>query len=253
MDSLVFKNISVSFGENLILDDISFDLPKGEIMAIVGKSGSGKSTILNLIGGVFDPSKGELRYLNQDIYSFVKGYIPQNLGLLPWKKVYDNIFLANTINPKFEINRQEADEIIVELGVADLLNRYPMELSGGQRQRVALARLFVSYPDIFLMDEPFSALDTFTAETSLNLFLKMWKKRKTTTIVTTHNLHEAVRLGKKIMIISSTPGKVIKIIQNPLLEKGAERGEKEIFDFVNNIKGYMAEESDQVLSNQNGE
>ena len=150
--------------------------------------------------------------------------------------------MANVINKAIEIEEDEAIDIIKELGITELLERFPSELSGGQRQRVALARLFVSHPDILLMDEPFSALDTFTAETSRELFLKLWKKRKITTICTTHNLLEAVKLGKLILIMSKSPGRVLRIIQNPLFEKGADRTDDKFFKFAQHIQELMETE-----------
>ncbi|HTO14366.1 MAG TPA: ATP-binding cassette domain-containing protein [Edaphocola sp.] len=239
---LYLKNISVLFDERLILDDISFELPKGDIMVILGESGSGKSTILNLLAGVIQPSKGYLIFDNNPIDTFNKGYVPQNLGLLPWKKVKDNIFLAQKINPNLAHSKKEAFAILRELGIDKLMNRYPAELSGGQKQRVALARLFVSHPDILLMDEPFSALDTFTADTSRTLFLNLWEKRKTTTIITTHNLEEAIQLGKQILIMKSEPGRISKIIQNPLFGKEMAHNEFEFFEFAQKIKALMAAE-----------
>ncbi len=242
---LSIKNLTVYLDKNLVLEDISFDLQEGEILTVVGPSGSGKSTLLNIIGGIIKNYEGSVLFRNQPIKQLVKGYIPQNLGLLPWKKVEENIFLANKINKHLEISQEEAFEIINELGILDFLERYPSELSGGQKQRVALARLFVSRPDILLMDEPFSALDTFTAETSRTLFLELWKKRKITTIFTTHNLLEAVKLGKHILIMSKLPGKVLKIIENPLFEKGADRSDESYFKMAQHLQDLMEIERKQ--------
>lgn len=239
---LSIKNLRVHLDKNLVLDDISFDLKEGEILTVIGPSGSGKSTLLNVIGGIIKSYEGNVLFKNQPIDKLVKGYIPQNLGLLPWKKVKDNIFLAGKINKHLNITEDETFEIINELGIGDFLERYPAELSGGQQQRVALARLFVSRPDILLMDEPFSALDTFTAEASRNLFLELWKKRKITTIFTTHNLSEAVKLGKQILIMSKLPGKVLHIIDNPLFEKGAERNSESFFKMAQQLENLMEEE-----------
>ncbi len=244
---LSLQNISVHINKQLILQDISFDLHEGEILTVVGPSGSGKSTLLNVIGGIIKRYDGSIRFKNQPTDKLIRGYIPQNLGLLPWKKVEDNIFLANKINKNIEIGREEAWQIIEELGIGDFLHRYPAELSGGQQQRVALARLFVSRPDILLMDEPFSALDTFTAEISRELFLKLWKKHRITTIFTTHNLHEAVKLGKQILIMSKLPGRVLKIVENPLFEKGAERSDENFYRMAQNLQQWM--ETERKLGN----
>lgn len=240
--SLSFRNVSVYLDKNLILHDISFDLNEGEILTVVGPSGSGKSTLLNIIGGIISHHSGEIRFRNEPIEGLVRGYIPQNLGLLPWKKVKENIFLANKVNKQIEISRDEAFEIITELGINELLERYPSELSGGQQQRVALARLFVCRPEILLMDEPFSALDTFTAEISRSLFLELWKKRRTTTIFTTHNLLEAVKIGKNIMVLSKLPGRILRIIENPLFEKGADRSDESFFKMSRQLQNIMEKE-----------
>ncbi len=242
---LILRNLSTRIGKELILQDINFSLLEGEIMTILGPSGSGKSTLLNLIGGINKQYSGEINFRGKGIEHFVKGYIPQNLGLLPWKTVEENIFLPQKIDRKIEISEHEAFEIIEELGISDFLKRYPSELSGGQRQRVALARLFVSYPDILLMDEPFSALDTFTAETSRELFLKLWKRRKITAICTTHNLLEAVKLGKKILLISKLPGRVLHVFDNPLFETGAVRSEEKYFQFAQEIEAFMKQEKEK--------
>lgn len=238
-DSLSLRQVSVSFGKQLILQDFSFEMPVGEILTVVGPSGSGKSTLLNILGGIIKDYKGEIRFKNQPINGLIRGYIPQNLGLLPWKKVRENIFLSNKINQNIAIADDEAAEIINELDIHQLLDRFPAELSGGQQQRVALARAFVSKPDILLMDEPFSALDTFTAETSRGLFLDIWKKRKITTIFTTHNLLEAVKLGRQILIMSKLPGKVLNVIENPLFEKGADRNEENFYKLARHLQDLM--------------
>ncbi|MFV0390659.1 MAG: ABC transporter ATP-binding protein [Paludibacteraceae bacterium] len=240
--SLSFRDVSVYLNKNLILDNISFELNEGEILTVVGPSGSGKSTLLNIVGGIISHHTGEIRFRNEPVKHLVRGYIPQNLGLLPWKKVKENIFLADKINKQIEISSDEAFEIITELGINEFLERYPSELSGGQQQRVALARLFVSRPEILLMDEPFSALDTFTAEISRSLFLELWKKRRTTTIFTTHNLLEAVKLGKHILVLSKLPGRVLRIIENPLFEKGADRSDESFFSMSQQLQRIMEKE-----------
>ena len=244
-NTLSLNNVTVYLNKNLILQDISFELHEGEILTVVGPSGSGKSTLLNIIGGINKHYSGEILFRNKPIKNLVRGYIPQNLGLLPWKKVRENIFLANKINRHIEISEKEAFEIINELGIADFLDRFPSELSGGQQQRVALARLFVSRPEILLMDEPFSALDTFTAETSRELFLDLWKKRKITTIFTTHNLLEAVKLGKHILIMSKLPGRVLNIVENPLFKKGADRSDESYYRLAKHIQDLMEREREK--------
>lgn len=227
MSSLLrVEHLSVCFHRQPVLSDISFSLPVGDIIAIVGASGCGKSTLLNVIGGIITDYRGNITFADVPVSKTVRGYMPQNLGLMGWKKVRDNIFISRDINKVIGVSDSEATDIIDELGIGDLLDRYPSELSGGQRQRVALARLFVSNPDILMMDEPFSALDTITADMSRELFLRLWQKRRTTTIFTTHNLHEAVLLGQHIMIMGKNPGRVLQVVDNRMFGREADYDEE---------------------------
>ena len=119
------------------------------------------------------------------------------------------------------------------------MQRYPSQLSGGQKQRVALARAFASHPDLLLMDEPFSALDTLTAETSRNLFIDLWKKHRPTTILTTHNLAEAVTLGKYILLLCKLPATVYHWIENPLFDSNGQHSEEEFYRFVRELSDLL--------------
>lgn len=217
---LSLHNISVNLGKTPVLKDISFSLEKGKILTVVGPSGCGKSTLLNVLSGIIKNYKGDIfmgsTLLRDAVLTY--GYVPQNLGLLPWKKVKENILLPERINKSNKIDAHEVEDVITKLELSDLLNRYPSQLSGGQRQRVALARVFISQPDILLMDEPFSALDTLTADTSRELFLDLWRKYRPTTIFTTHNLSEAVKLGEYILLLDRQPASVLRYVKNPMFE-----------------------------------
>ncbi len=235
---LSINNLSVSIGKNLILDDISFKISTGDILAVVGPSGCGKSTLLNILSGIIKQYDGEVTLNGTSLHnhSFRCGYVPQTLGLLPWKKVHSNILLPYKIDKSLKINNREVEDIINELDIANLIHRYPSQLSGGQKQRVALARAFLSNPELLLMDEPFSALDNLTSEISRNLFLKIWNKYKTTTILTTHNLNEAATLGKYILIFSQSPAKVMLFIENPFFNMGEEAYNENFHTFVKHLK-----------------
>lgn len=217
---LSLHQVSVNLGKTSVLSNISFSLEKGKTLTVVGPSGCGKSTLLNVLSGIIKNYEGEVRMdsaLLKDAGA-TYGYIPQNLGLLPWKRVKENILLPERINKNNKIDPKEASDVLAKLELSDLLHRYPSQLSGGQRQRVALARVFISQPDILLMDEPFSALDTLTADVSRELFLDLWRKQQPTTIFTTHNLSEAVKLGEYILLLSKQPGTVLRFVKNPLFE-----------------------------------
>lgn len=242
MSFVHLKNIEIAYGRDLIFKNLNLQLNKGEIYAIIGPSGCGKSTLVKTIGGIIKAQSGEIiinnKPLNPKKHSI--GYIPQNYGLLNWLKIKNNILVGAKIRKNTPSN---FDYIVDKLEIRDLLDRYPGSLSGGQQQRIALARAFLLNPDVLLMDEPFSALDTFTAQSSKELFLQLWKEQKITSVIVTHNIREAVQLGKHIIILSGKPAEIIHIIPNPLYEKGASRNdmdfflmEKKIEEEVNNIK-----------------
>ena len=240
---LSVKNLNVYYGKSPVLNDISFEIGKGDILTVVGPSGCGKSTLLNILGGIIKNYSGSIELNNKDLSKseIHCGYVPQALGLLPWKKVKDNIFLPFKIDKSRESDLEESNKIISELGISDLLNRYPSQLSGGQKQRVALARVFTAKPDLLLMDEPFSALDTLTAETSRKLFFEIWKKHRATTIFTTHNLNEAASLGKYILLLSELPAKVKYWIENPFFDLETDAKSEDFYQFVSHLKELMAD------------
>lgn len=244
---LSLHNVSVNFGTTLVLKDISFFLEKGKTLTIVGPSGCGKSTLLNVLSGIIKDYEGEIMMGSKELRSaeMTYGYVPQSFGLLAWKKVKDNIMLPATINKNIKIDEDEVNDVLTKLELKDLLNRYPSQLSGGQRQRVALARVFISHPDILLLDEPFSALDTLTADISRDLFLDLWRKYRPTTIFTTHNLSEAVKLGEHILLLNKQPAKVFRFVDNPIFEKQEQQNEAAFAAFRNQLMGWIREEANK--------
>lgn len=242
---LSLHNVSVNFGTTSVLKDISFSLEKGKTLTIVGPSGCGKSTLLNVLGGIIKNYEGEIMMGSKELRSaeLTYGYVPQSFGLLAWKKVKDNIMLPATINKNIKIDEDEVNDVLTKLELNELLSRYPSQLSGGQRQRVALARVFISHPDILLLDEPFSALDTLTADISRDLFLDLWRKYRPTTIFTTHNLSEAVKLGEHILLLNKQPATVFRFVDNPIFEKQEQQNEAAFAAFRNQLMGWIREEA----------
>lgn len=217
MSTISIQQLCVTFsgknGRTEALKDFSLELADGDIYTIIGPSGSGKSTLLYVLSGVQTNYTGKVLIngeqpnpKNQSI-----GLVPQHYGLLPWKRVKANIFLPERIKQTTS-NTAYAQEIINTLDLSELLERFPHELSGGQQQRVALARSFIQKPELLLMDEPFSALDALTAERSRKLFLDVWKQHPVTTLFITHNIDEAVNMGKKIILLSPSPGRITHIL-----------------------------------------
>ena len=200
-----------------------------------------------MLGGIIKNYEGEIMMGSKELRSaeLTYGYVPQSFGLLAWKKVKDNIMLPATINKNIKIDEDEVNDVLTKLELNELLNRYPSQLSGGQRQRVALARVFISHPDILLLDEPFSALDTLTADISRDLFLDLWRKYRPTTIFTTHNLSEAVKLGEHILLLNKQPATVFRFVDNPIFEKQEQQNEAAFAAFRNQLLGWIREEANK--------
>ena len=203
------------------LGPISIDIEPEDICAIIGPSGCGKTTLLNVLSGIIKEYEGEVilnsEKLNPHIHNI--GLIPQNFGLLPWKTVEENCILPLKIKKSNLDNKEiirKMDLMMKRLDIYDLKHRYPKELSGGQKQRVSIVRSFLMNPDLLLMDEPFSALDEIIREEAEELFLDLWNENKSNTFFVTHSIDEALYMGKKIIVISNTPGQIIDVIDNNL-------------------------------------
>lgn len=223
------ENLFVQYDKQNILENISLELETGSVCAVIGPSGCGKSTLLNVLAGLNRNYTGNV-LINKAIPSPKKqtiGFIPQNYGLLPWLKVKDNIMLGLTIKHKSRAKLPQ--NLITSLGLDKLLERYPKELSGGQQQRVSLARAFALNADLLLMDEPFSALDAITREEMQDVFINLWQKQNVTTVLVTHYVEEALYLGQKIVVMTNSPGKIYKTIDNPLF---ADRNFRERIQFA---------------------
>ena len=192
-DVLCFQGIYADYGTGddavHALADASLSAGRGEVLALIGPSGCGKSTLLRVGAGLLYPKAGTVLAdgIPIDQRTLRIGFLPQNYGLLAWKTVRENILLSTEVKGEWNEERASVfEELVKDLGLTSLLNRYPHELSGGQQQRVGLARVFLLAPDLLLMDEPFSALDVITRESMQAVFLALWKKRSVTTLLVTH-------------------------------------------------------------------
>lgn len=230
------RNLTVTYqsaGEkHTALQDIDLELSEGATCAIIGPSGCGKSTLLKVIAGIVTDYDGLVEIGGQPVAPRRQkiGFIPQDYGLLPWRNVYENICLGIKIKREMNEDRKKSlDFLLQQLGLDGLENRYPGELSGGQQQRVALARGFLLNPDLLLMDEPFSALDAMSREEIQDLFLRVWRKQAVSTVLVTHQVEEAVYLGQRILVLSPSPGRVSKVIDNPLFGAEDIRNRQEFF------------------------
>lgn len=224
---LIVDNISIHYKTKKdifpVIQNLSFHMNQGEALAILGPSGCGKSTLVNALAGTLAIESGRIEYVKENHRQELNpkthkiGLIPQNCGLLPWKTVNDNCLLPLKIrkeNITLEY-KNEISRIYEALNITVSLEKYPNELSGGQAQRAAIARAFILKPDLLLMDEPFSALDEITREEARELFLKVWKQIKPTTILVTHSITEALYLGNTIIVMGKHMGDVKFQMNNP--------------------------------------
>ncbi len=216
------------------LQSISLQIKVGERWAIIGPSGSGKSSLLYLLSGLLRPQSGKVYYLGAPLKNVQQdiAVILQDYGLFPWKNVFHNVALGLTVQKKN--NRltkakikQKVEGVLVQLGLADQGKKYPSQLSGGQKQRVAIARALVLQPKVLLMDEPFAALDAITKENLEGLLLDICQEQGLTLVFVTHNIEEAMLIGEKIAIFGQEPGKIVQQLENPLahIEIGEKKGE----------------------------
>jgi len=227
--------------ETLALKDLNLSINKGEFVSIVGPSGCGKTTILSLISGLLQPTKGTVLVdnLKPDLKSTKCGYMFQKDNLLPWRTIEKNIFLGLEIqNKNTKENREYALNLLKKYGLENFSKKRPDELSGGMRQRVALIRTLALKPEILLLDEPFSALDFQTRLSVCDDVANIIKTEEKTAILVTHDLNEAISMSDKIFVLSARPG-TIKSIHTldfdknltPFQKRNLDKS-KELFDII---------------------
>lgn len=214
-----FKNIEKSFvvnGKKLkVIEDFSLDIQQGEFVAIVGSSGCGKSTLLRLLSGLDSDFNGQIEIDGQPIQGIGKdrAVVFQEHRLFPWLTVEQNIELG-LINEKIShtVKIERIKKAITLIGLQGFEKAYPHQLSGGMSQRVAIARSLVTQPRIFLLDEPFGALDALTRHQMQSELLRIQSQEKITTVFITHDVEEAVTLADRIVILKPKPGRIEKVI-----------------------------------------
>ena len=236
---LEVKNLSYSFGNNPILKDINIHVNENEMVAIVGSSGVGKSTLFNLIAGVLKKQVGEIAINGSNDYIGKVAYMLQKDLLFEHKTIIDNVILPLIIakvNKKETL--EEGNKILKQFNLDKYANKYPQQLSGGMRQRVALIRTYMFKRNIFLLDEAFSALDAITKKELHKWYLDLKKEFNLTTLLITHDIEEAVFLSDRIYILGNKPGEIIgeiKIEINPNEDIDVQRlfYMKEILNIMN--------------------
>ncbi len=214
--AIELRNVSRRFSSpdgssRLALRDISLTVAPGEFVAIVGPTGCGKSTTLNLITGIAPPSEGEVDVFGKRVVEIDRriGFVFQTDALFPWRSVIGNV----SAGPRFRgtakpVAFDRARDWLARVGLRGFENHYPHQLSGGMRKRVALAQTFINGPEILLMDEPFSALDVQTRVVMQGELLRLWSESNAAVVFVTHDLDEAIALADRVYVLTAAPATV---------------------------------------------
>lgn len=214
---LVAEDLSVVFqgsqGKITAIESLSMRVQPGEFVSVVGPSGCGKSTLIRVFSGLLAPTQGQATLKGERI---IKprgdvGIVFQQANLLPWKTVLDNVLVpSRALGRDIDAAREHAHELLRLVGLEKFQHHYPSELSGGMQQRVGIARGLAHDPDLLLMDEPFSALDTMTRDHMSVELQRIWMATNKTALFITHSIPEAVFLSDRIVVMSARPGRIVK-------------------------------------------
>lgn len=208
---LEVNGLNFSYTDQNIIRDLSFGVGDGEFVSILGPSGCGKSTLLNILAGNLKPHSGEILVDGRKVEDISKNfaYMPQNDLLLPWKTILDNVCLYGEIHHRKEEMKGMARQQMVRFGLGGCEKKYPGELSGGMRQRAAFLRTTMCQADIYLLDEPFGALDVITRGDMQDWLRELCSNLKKTILLVTHDTDEAIYLSDRILVLGA-PGEGIR-------------------------------------------
>lgn len=230
MALLTLDSVELEYAEGqdssvMALKDIDLDVEQGEFVVILGASGCGKTSLLNMIAGFIFPTSGEAR-INQrtiDAPGPDRGVVFQKNALMPWLTVEDNVELALKFAGTAKKRRNEVSERCLNwVGLQDFKKSYIYQLSGGMQQRVGIARALASGPKMLLLDEPLGALDAITREEVQEVILKVWEKSQKTILMVTHSIEEALFMATKLVIMTPRPGKIFKTYELPFSKQFIE-------------------------------
>ena len=213
------RNLTKKFGDLLVLDDISFDVQKGEFLCIVGPTGCGKTTFLNSLTKLYNPTSGEILLDGEpvDLKKHSIAYIFQEYSTMPWLTVEENVGFGLEIKGYDKAKIKElVDEYLDIVGLTKYRSYYPDQLSASMLQRVVIARAFATQPDLLLMDEPYGQLDIQLRYHLEDELISLWQRTGTTVLFITHNIEEAVYMGQRIMVLTNKPTSIKCNIQNDL-------------------------------------
>ena len=236
-------------GGTTVFERFTWRVAAGESWAVIGPSGCGKTTLLYLISGLYAPSSGSIAVAGESVPRKDRGrtgLILQDYGLLPWATVQGNVELGLRIRQFYgqgELDRAAEARVafwLERLGIDSLRDKYPSHISGGQRQRAAIARTLAMQPDVLLMDEPFSSLDALTREDLQSVVLDLRQEMDITMMVVTHNIEEAVLLGRRILVLGQPPTRDPQVVDNPCEDLSLFRQEPEFHAQCSELRQRLA-------------
>lgn len=220
---VALRNVGLIYGEGgketVALKGLNLTVGRGEFVAVVGPSGSGKSSLMKLVTGLEMPDEGEIRYEGKPVTGPVQhvGMAFQNATLLPWRTTLSNVMLPFEVVKRHKPHvrremaayREKAMALLKIVGLDEFADKHPGELSGGMQQRANVCRALVHEPKLLMLDEPFGALDAFTREELWGVTQRLWMAQRFSAILVTHDLREAVFLADRVIVLSNRPGRVI--------------------------------------------
>jgi NitT/TauT family transport system ATP-binding protein len=212
---VTIRGLSKRFADTAIYNNFDFDIPRGELISVFGPNGCGKSTLINMIAGLFPVDAGEILFDGQPISRIRFGYVFQNYreALFPWLRAFDNIAYPLKLMGVSKVERTARVERLVDhLGVKIDLALYPYQLSGGQQQLVSIMRALIVEPEILFLDEPFSALDYEMTLFMREQLQRVFMETATTTVLVSHDLEEAVYLSDRILLLSRHPARAVEFV-----------------------------------------
>jgi len=220
---------------HLAVEAVDLDVEAGEIVCLVGTSGCGKSTLLRIVAGLEKPTTGRVRIAGVEVAAPSRdvGLVFQEPRLLPWMSVRQNVRLALLDLPRDEQDGL-IDAVLAKVGLGRFADVWPHQLSGGMAQRAAIARALVRRPRLLLLDEPFSALDSFTRQNLQEHLLQLWRDGGFTMVFVTHDIEEAVALSDRIVVLRGQPGRVVAV-HEVVLPRPRDRSSPAFFDLKNTI------------------
>lgn len=250
-DMIKIEQLSKFYDNHIVLENISLEIKKGDFVALLGASGCGKTTLLNILGGFSGFDNGTItidgkRYTKSVPLSNTRIKVFQNYILLPWKNALNQVIFALKSKYKHldsDKAKQQALESLHLVGLAKHIHKYPHELSGGQQSRVSIARALALKPEILLMDEPFGALDNFTRQNLQNELKSIVGTSQTTCVFVTHDIEEALFLGNKVVVMGANPSRILACLN---IKDTLSRDRNDIYfnALKEEICGYLSMQSD---------